>query len=79
MKLRFMGLPIRRLPYLFARPYTRVPAADAAHPIADARQADDPCRSTQPAEATAKNSEHLDSAVPTGRLVNDLAADHRHE
>jgi hypothetical protein len=79
MRFRFMGLPIRRLPYLYAQPYTEVGAPKPAHPIADARQADDPCRSMRPAEAAAKNSERLDSAVPTERLVHDLAADHRHE
>ena len=70
MRFRFMGLPVRRLPYLFAQPYTGVPAADTAHPIADA---------AKPPEAVAKNSGLSDSAGPTGRLVNDLAADHRHD
>ena len=77
MRFRFTGLPIRRLPYLFAQPNTA--AAKSAYPVADARQADEPCRSTQPAEAEAKNPEPSDSAMPTGRFVNDLAADHRHE
>jgi hypothetical protein len=70
MRFRFMGLPVRRLPYLFAQPYTGVPAADAAHPSADA---------TKPPEAVAKNPELSDSAGPAGRLVNNLATDHRHE
>jgi hypothetical protein len=70
MRFRFMGLPVRRLPYLFAQPYTGAPAADTAHPSADA---------AKPPEATAKNQEISDSTGPTGRLVNDLAADHRHD
>ncbi len=70
MRFRFMGLPVRRLPYLFAQSYTTVPAADAAHPSTDA---------TKPPEAVAKNSEPSDSAGPTGRFVHDLAADHRHQ
>jgi hypothetical protein len=70
MRFRLLGLPIRRLPYLFAQPYTGAPAADMARPSADA---------TKPPEAVDKNPEPSDSAVPTGRLVDDLAADHRHE
>jgi hypothetical protein len=70
MRFRFMGLPVRRLPYLFAQPYTTVSTADTAQPIADA---------TKPPEADAKNSKPSDSTVPTGRLMNDLAADHRHQ
>jgi hypothetical protein len=70
MRFRLTGLPVRRLPYLFAQPYTAMPAADAVHPSTDA---------TKPPEAKAKNPEPSNSAVPTGRFVNDLAADHRHE
>jgi hypothetical protein len=70
MRFRFLGLPVRRLPYLFAQPYAGVPAADMAHPITDA---------VKPPEAAGNTSELSDSAGPTGRLVNDLAADHRHE
>ena len=54
MRFRFMGLPVRRLPYLFAQPYTEVPAADAAHPSADA---------AKPPEAAAKNPELSDSGA----------------
>jgi hypothetical protein len=79
MTFRLLGLPVRRLPYLFAQPYTGAPTADAAHPIADAPQADNPGRGTPLPEAAAKNSKLSDSAVPTGRLVDDLVADHRHE
>jgi hypothetical protein len=79
MRFRLMGLPVRRLPYLFAQPYTGVPPADAAHPIADAHQTDNPGRSPQPREAVTKTPEFPDSAVPTRRLVDDLASDHRHD
>ena len=70
MRFRFLGLPVRRLPYLFAQPYTGTPAADMARPSSDA---------TKPPEAVAKNPEPSDSAVPTGDVVNDLTADHRHQ
>jgi hypothetical protein len=70
MRFRLLGLPVRRLPYLFEQPYTGAQAADMARPSADA---------TKPPEVVDKNPEPSDSAVPTGRLVDDLAADHRHE
>ena len=70
MRFRLLGLPVRRLPYLFAQPYTGAPATDIARPSTD---------DTKPPEALAKNPEPSDSAMPTGRFVNDLAADHRHE
>jgi len=67
MRFRLLGLPVKRLPYLFAQPYTGATAADAAHSIADAHQADNPRRKTEsevrdgpvscgtkPPEATAK-------------------------
>ena len=70
MRFRLLGLPVRRLPYLFAQPYTEVPAADTAHPSAD---------TAKPPEAAAQNPEVSDSAGPAGRVVHDLAADHGHE
>jgi hypothetical protein len=47
MRFRFMGLPVKRLPYLFAQPYTGVAAPDPAHPITDAHQADAPCHNSE--------------------------------
>jgi hypothetical protein len=70
MRFRFMGLPVRRLPYLFAQPYTTVSPVGTAHPSADA---------AKPPEAAAKNPKLSDSAVPIRHFMNDLAADHRHQ
>jgi hypothetical protein len=38
MRFRFMGLPIRRLPYLFAKSYNGEPTSDPARPAADPDQ-----------------------------------------
>jgi hypothetical protein len=38
MRFRFMGLPIRRLPYLFAKSYNGEPTSDPARPAADSDQ-----------------------------------------
>ena len=38
MRFRFMGLPIRRLPYLFAKSYNGEPTSDPARPVADPDQ-----------------------------------------
>ncbi len=46
MRFRFMGLPVRRLPYLFAQPYTGAPTADTEHPSAGP---------AKPAEVVTKN------------------------
>jgi hypothetical protein len=63
-----MGLPVRRLPYLFAQPYTEVPAADAAHPSADA---------AKPPEAAAKNPELSDSGAVLIRTRAEADEDSR--
>jgi hypothetical protein len=38
MRFRFMGLPIKRLPYLFAKSYNDEPTSDPARPTADPDQ-----------------------------------------